>query len=66
MMLRQFVYQNGQSRALETDPYHFLEKLDSGESTVGVITSLQLGLMYPLHCNWEVKHTFFSNFLSNS
>lgn len=45
-MMRQFVYQNGQSRALESDPYHYLEKLDSGESVpsdiVIAIPALQL------------------------
>ena len=28
--MRQYVYQGGQARAVETDAYHFLEKLDSG------------------------------------
>ena len=43
-MLRPFVYHNGQSRALESDPYHFLEKLDSGENTFQSIHCVHTGV----------------------
>ena len=62
-MMRQFVYQNGQSRALEPDPYHFLEKLDSGECiywSVFIIWCPAYSWEIVLQLDWEVKHTFFS------